>query len=233
LGSIENKMKIIVTVRSLNESANVERFCECYSWADSILLADGGSSDDTIYKALKFDNTRCYKFTEKIWHNNKVFSNPRGKHINFLIRWAEKEYADWIIFDDIDSVPSMELQQHGREILETCNEDMVFAYRLYVKGDDKYYPDANIPGQSLWAWRWSSVWADESNPSVFSMHISNCNRLNLEPPNVLLHYFYPSEELIQKKMEFYGITGDAGGKPKHPDEIFGRIEKLPNWARWK
>jgi len=231
-------MNIIVIVRTLNESNNIERFCLCYSWASSILIADGGSSDDTIYKALKFENTYIYTFREKIWHTDKVFSNPRGKHINFLIDWAKREKADWIIFDDVDCVPSIKLQKVARSLFEFGNSnvwDAEFCYRFYIKGEDEYYPDANIPGQSLWAWRsYVDVHADESDPTKFTMVIpDNLKIANRFPPYVLLHYFYPNEELIQKKMEFYGITGDAGGKPKHPDELFGRVEPLPSYARWK
>jgi len=226
-------MNKIVNVRTLNESKNIERFCECYSWASAILIADGGSSDDTILKALRFRNTYVLHFPEKIYHTKEVFSNPRGKHINFLIRNAVERGADWIIFDDVDCVPSVDLQRNSRNILETCTNDMIFAYRLYVKGEKEYYPDANIPGQSLWAWRWSSVRAEEVNPVVFTMNIGNCSRMNLDAPNVLLHYFYPDEKTIQDKMKFYGVTGDAGGVPKHPDQIFGRIDKIPNYARWK
>jgi len=227
------KMNIIVVVRTLNESKNIDRFCQSYSWADKILIADGGSSDDTIYRAMKFDNTYAYTFRDKIWHTDKVFSNPRGKHINFLIDWAKREHADWIIFDDVDCVPTVDLQKWGRNILEGCSMELCYAYRYYVKGEKEYYPDANKPGQSLWAWRnYSKVRADETDPTVFTMKIPSKMGMYLLPPYVLLHYFYPDEETIQKKMEFYGITGDAGGTPKHPDELFGRIEKLPEYARW-
>jgi len=227
-------MKIVATVRSLNESKNIDRFCQCYSWVDQILIADGGSSDDTVSMALKYENVHAYTFPDKIWHTDKIFSNPRGKHVNFLIDWAKRWKADWMIFDDMDCVPTLDLQKWGRNIIEETPSDMIFAYRMYVIGQDEYFPDANIPGQSLWAWKIGvPVSGDESDPVVFTMKIPDTSRLNLLHPYSLLHYFYPDEETARKKMELYGITGDAGGNPVHPRNIFGKVEKLPEWAKWR
>ena len=230
-------MNICVIVRTLNEERNIDRFCQSYEWADHILIADGGSEDDTVSMALRFENTHVYTFPDKVWHTKEIFSNPRGKHINFLIDWAIRWDADWIIFDDVDCVPTMDLQREGRKFIEYSDFtelDMVFAYRMYVIGQTEYFPDANIPGQSLWAWRAKvPVRADESNPTMFTMNIPVTSNLKLEHPFSLLHYFYPDEETIQKKMELYGITGDASGKPVHPRQLFGRVEKLPEFARWK
>jgi glycosyltransferase involved in cell wall biosynthesis len=231
---IDNKMKIIVTVRTLNESKNIERFCESYAWADQILIADGGSSDDTLLKASKFPNTYDYIFSDKVWHTDKVFSNPRGKHVNFLIDWAIRWEADWIVFDDVDCIPTVDMQQSIRNTMMYCSADMIFAYRMYVIGKDEYFPDANKPGQSLYAWRRDvKVRGDESNPTMFTMLIPDKSRLNLEHPYSLLHYFYPDEETMKQKMEFYSATGDASGIPQHPRNVFGRVEKLPEWATWK
>lgn len=228
-------MKIIVAVRTLNESKNIDRFCQSYAWADQILIADGGSEDDTVLRALRYGNTYEYLFPDKIWHTDKVFSNPRGKHINFLIDWALRWEADWIIFDDVDCVPTLDLQREARNILENGVEgDMVFAYRMYIIGQDEYFPDANKPGQSLWAWKSDvPVRADETVPEVFTMNIPPVPRSNLFHPFSLLHYFYPDEETIQNKMKFYNTTGDAGGETVHPRLLFGRVEKLPEWATWK
>ena len=42
-------MKIVATCRTLNEEANIERFCESYSqFADQIIVADGGSTDRAV-----------------------------------------------------------------------------------------------------------------------------------------------------------------------------------------
>ena len=45
-------MKIVATTRTRNEADNIERFVMSYQWADKILIADGGSIDNT-HKILK------------------------------------------------------------------------------------------------------------------------------------------------------------------------------------
>ena len=42
---------IIVTVRARDEAHRIGQFCEAYKDADKILVADGGSEDDTSQKA--------------------------------------------------------------------------------------------------------------------------------------------------------------------------------------
>ena len=232
-------MKIIATVRTLNESKTVERFCACYRFlADEILIADGGSTDDTIEKASKLPRVSIRSFDERIVHQDgKTWSNPRGKHINFLIDWALEREADWIIFDDCDCVPTLALQEEGRQILETCSEKMVFAYRMFVMYSDRWFPQMNYPGQSLWAWRAKvPVRADEAKPEVFTMLIPyEYPTRRLMHPKSLLHYFYPDEETIEKKLAFYKITGELGENvtPAHPSQLMGHVEPLPEWAKWR
>jgi glycosyltransferase involved in cell wall biosynthesis len=231
-------MKVVTVVRTLNESANVERFCYCYrDIADEILIADGGSSDDTIEKASKIPKVSVRPFEEKVIHKDGItWSNPRGKHCNFLFDWALERGADWIIFDDCDCVPTVALQEHGRTILEECKENMVFAFRMFVKYDTHWYPSMNYAGQSLWAWRrFVNVRADEKLPAYFTMLIPESPTSRLIHPFALLHYFYPDEETIRKKLDFYLITEDlgAGVVPNHPSSFMGREELLPEWAKWR
>ena len=223
-------MKIIVCVRSLNEERNVKRFIESYSWADKILIADGGSEDNTVNIAKKYPRASVRTFDKKININGQTV-NPRGAHINWLLDWAWTEHADWMIFDDMDCIPTKVLQEHGRELLESSRHEMVFAYRIFVLGDDRYFPDMNKAGQSLWAWNQGVyIRADESNPLTFTMSIPNCIRMSILPPLALLHYFYPDEETFQRKKSQYMATGEV---PEYYDPIsqFGKIESLPEWAR--
>ncbi|GAH78398.1 unnamed protein product, partial [marine sediment metagenome] len=41
-------MKIMATTRTRNEEKNIARFVMSYQWADKVLIADGGSTDDTV-----------------------------------------------------------------------------------------------------------------------------------------------------------------------------------------
>jgi len=52
-------MKIFATVRTRNEKEHIEKFCESYSqFVDTILVADGGSTDDTVLIASKYPKVK-------------------------------------------------------------------------------------------------------------------------------------------------------------------------------
>lgn len=225
-------MKIIVIVRTRNEEANIDRFCRSYTWADEILVADGGSTDNTVEIVRSFDNTRLYHYPEKVWSKDgQVWGNPTTKHINFLIDHAKQHEADWIIFDDCDCVPNKYLKESGREILRLSRDAVVMVNRIYVYRNDRYFEGLTKPDgtftPSLWAWRnTANVYADGVKEWDFGMHIEGSIQ-KLWPPYALLHYFYPSDEAYQSKMEFYKHEIP---EIKDPKEYGGRIIPLPDWG---
>lgn len=226
-------MKIIVTLRTRNEARNIARFCLAYSWADSILIADGGSDDDTVKIAQTFGNVKVNLFPHKV-HRNDHWLNPIGQHVNFLVDWAKAEGADWIIFDDCDCVPTVALQREARGLMADTAKSVVELYRLYVWGSAEYFPDMNIPGQSLWAWRADMPirWA-EADP--WQHHVEGWTRedaLRLEPPCACLHYFCPDEDTTEAKRKFYHETNLEADAP-HPLQRFGHLATLPEWAKWR
>jgi glycosyltransferase involved in cell wall biosynthesis len=227
-------MKIIAACRTRNEENNIERFCLAYgSFCDEIIIVDGGSEDNTIEIARSMSNTHVYDFEEKVYGNNDLWRNPHGKHINMCISKAEEHGADWIIFDDCDDVPNLELQKNARKILEEAEEEAVSAYRLYIYGKNHYFPKLNVPGQSLWSWNTHKVqiWADEDDP--WKHHISYPNWiLKLEFPLCLLHYFAQTPEETNKKLDFYVRSGQHPTL-EHPLDVHGPLEKLPEFAKWK
>ncbi len=57
---------IIAMVRTRNEEMNIGAFCESYQGiADKILVADGGSNDDTVEIALGYPKVKVRNFTER------------------------------------------------------------------------------------------------------------------------------------------------------------------------
>ncbi|KYK25803.1 hypothetical protein AYK26_07675 [Euryarchaeota archaeon SM23-78] len=227
-------MKIITTTRVRNESKNIERFCKAYWWVDKILIADGGSEDNTLLLANQFPNVKTENFKVKIYGENNLWRNPHGRHMNFLFTWAKREGADWIIFDDCDCVPTTSLQNNARLLFETIKEKLVFAYRLYVYGENQYFPRMNDPGKSIWAWRSDlGIYASEKDPWVHRIEFSYEEpRLELEPPLALLHFFAPNEDEIRRKMNFYKLSGQHPDI-RHPKEYGGEIVKLPTWAKYE
>jgi glycosyltransferase involved in cell wall biosynthesis len=82
-------MKIVATVRTLNEESNIRKFCESYSqFADSILIADGGSTDNTVLLASEYSKVDVDYFMDVVECDGGFFRNPDGPHIQFLIDWA-------------------------------------------------------------------------------------------------------------------------------------------------
>lgn len=245
-------MKIAVIVRTLNEEKNIRRFCDVYLRMFNskdlllrILVADGGSTDGTKDTLNTYTPiVRVKDFTEQIEIHSRGVThnvNPRGRHINFLIDWAKSVYPDWIIFDDVDCVPSREFQKSGIQYLDDMS-DMVYAYRLFMLGTNRYFSGMNKKhdGQSLWAWRpFVPIRAKEDNDLVFEMEIPKIYKdgcmipvSRLDRPYSLLHYFYPDEETFQRKKAQYVATGEV---PKWYDPMvqFGRIEDAPEWAVWQ
>jgi len=222
-------MKIIACVRTFNEELNIRRFMESYVWADKVIVADSGSQDDTVSIAESYDNARVFRFGEKV-KGNGFERPPHGRHINELIMAALQLNADWIIFDDCDCVPSYLLRLHARDLLENTDKDVVFAYRMYMYGDDEWFPGMSVPGQSLWAWRYTvNIWASEKNPLRHEMLNITKEGEMINFPRTLLHYFAPDEETIQRKMAFYDKYKPT--KSTHPLEFCGKLEKIPEWAR--
>jgi len=223
-------MKVVVCVRTRDNADIIGRFCYCYRWADRILIADGGSVDNTKQIASTYSNVEVMDFPIKEVYGER-WRNPFGKHFNFLMAWARSENPDWIIFDDSDCVPSSELQVYGKSFLVSY-VDAVYVERIYIKGDTQYYPQMNEPGASLWAWKASSdVYADEEVENKL-YNIPSENVMTLYPPYGLLHYFYPDEKTIQGKLDLYKATGELGNVPLHPNEHMGQLKPIEGWMTW-
>lgn len=234
-------MKIVTIVRTRDEARNIEKFCESYQWVDQILVADGGSEDDTIQRAEKFPNVRVLNFPIKVPMENGLWRNPHGAHINFLIHTARfQEEADWIVFDDCDCVPNYLLKAEGRQIIESTSLDFIYAVRVYLWGDDQHFPQMAQPARegqwepSLWAWRANTrLHFREDNPEHLqqpTMRPPDDKKLNLLPPYCLIHRPWPTKEIADQKVKFYR---DSGQIPTmlHPLEFAGRLENRPDFAR--
>jgi len=226
-------MKVVMIARSKNEALNIGRFCNAYrDCVDMILLADGGSEDNTVDIAKGFKNVQVRHFKERMEFPGGVWRNPHGKHMNFLIDWALEEDPDWIIFDDIDCIPTEALRLNLREIMANADHPSIWLYRLYVWGKDQYFPKLNEPGKSIYAWKPELGIVAQNEPPLACVLLnvpSDTKGVILEPPFCIMHYFCQTEELAQAKLEFYRATGEQTGI-QHPSKFGGPLEYLPDWA---
>jgi len=224
-------MDIITVCRTLNEERNIERFCEEYGKiSNKILIADGGSEDRTIEIAESFDKVEVKIFDERV-EKGGIWRNPHGKHINFMIDWAKEAGADWIIFDDCDSVPNKYLKEVIPPEFSNPALGILMVQRLYLYKNGRYFPRMSSAGAGLWAWRANvDVRASEEDPWAHHMETPNeIARGSIMEPRVLLHYSWPDDEEIQRKAAFYRIAKDMKSD-WHPLTFGGGLAPIPEWA---
>lgn len=226
-------MDVIAVCRTLNEERNIELFCEEYSKiADTILICDGGSEDKTIELAEKFAKVVVVPFEERVYKGD-VWRNPHGLHLNFMFDWAITEGADWIIFDDCDSLPNKYLKESLPKCFANPAYATIMVKRLYLYKDEGHFPGMAGAGYARWAWRSSlDVRASEDDP--WNHHMLSDRRgkdVKLEYPNCLLHDSFPHDEEIARKAAFYRVAKEMPDHQKwHPTIFGGTIEPLPSWA---
>lgn len=228
--------RISVIVRTRNEERNIMRFCDSYTWANDVLIADALSNDDTPSLALDYDNVRIRNFAKFTPMENNHWRNPAGEHINFLLDWADELRADWVIFDDCDCVPNPYLISDALDIIKHTKSNAIYVTRLYLWGEDEHFPELAKPSgdwsPSLWAWRantglrFTTNKVNHTHEMMFRFPEEEV--LKLMPPYCLLHRPWPDEETLQKKLKFYR---ESGQHPhiKHPKEVY-ELEPLPEWA---
>jgi hypothetical protein len=226
---------IIAVCRTLNEERNIERFCTEYSKiVDRIMICDGGSEDNTINLTRQFSKVVVVPFEKRVKKKdlagNKAWRNPHGEHINFMIDWARKEGAEWIIFDDCDSVPNKYLKESGPPEFGS-SLGVLKVRRLYLYKEGSYFPQLSNAGLGLWAWRANvNVRASEEDPWKHHMDIPKSAAEGLiDEPRCLLHYSFPDDEEIERKAAFYRIAKDME-MDWHPRIFGGPITTLPEWA---
>lgn len=225
-------MKIVVAVRCYNESKNIARFMRGYDFADEIVVSDGGSTDDSVSILESYPKVRLFHFPEQETINGETW-NPDAPHMNFVLDIAKEYNPDWLIFDDMDCIPNFHLYRDARLLFEAPfpHYNQINAFRLYLWGDDKFFPQMNKnfhdDYRSLWAWRPSEVdiRADMSIRHGTLLGVRN-DYLALDTPYCLLHKSY-SPETIDAKLKRY----NALGLPMlHPLETNGELADLPEWA---
>lgn len=231
-------MKIVVAARCRNDKKHIERFLHGYSFADAIVISDGGSTDGSVELLKGNKKVVLHHFEEQVTVGDVTF-NEDAPHMNFVIEKAKELDPDWLLFDDIDDIPNYLLRQNARYLFnEVIAEPQVNAYRLYMWGIDQWFPKMNEnfhpDYHSLWGWkpRELDICADGEIIEGKKNHVSLVGMSNiyakLAPPYCLLHFSWDEESVIEKQKRY-----DAMGIPfQHPFDmsIAGKPQPIPEWA---
>jgi len=232
-------MRVVVIVRTRDSEQFIEEFCSSYLCAYRIIVADGGSKDNTIKLAKQFSNVRVTRFDERIYNSDRTaWKNHPSMHINHLIMEAHRvRKINWIVFDDVDCVPNREIQDNFLDIFQEADEKkkyFIYACRMYIYKREKYFKDLSMPGgnfsPALWAWKPNMMFFAKLSESVhhnFSWIPKEEEILKLMPPKALLHYFYPSEEYMDAKVKFYKELEEP--LTRNPKEFGGAMLDLEDW----
>lgn len=240
-------MKVVTIVRTLNEERNIGRYCWAFQHiADQILVADGGSTDNTVLMASKIPKVKVRKFDKRVELRNGYWRNPDWEHINFLIEWANEEGADWIIFEDADDIPNYLLQSNAREIFEKATTSFVQVTDIFLWGKDQHLIRLAQPGKpglwqpSLWAWKASEQIRVFGEPPHFTFCRNNAFGITIDfdklphehimPPYCRLHYNWSTPEIADAHIKYYRESGLIPGM-LHPLEFGGELAPLEEWMK--
>lgn len=237
-------MRIIACIRSLNEQDHIEKCCKSYAqFCDKVLIADGGSTDDTLRIAWRMPKVRVKHFTSTVQCVDGTKRNPDGPHLQFLWDWAIEEGADWIISQDCDQRPNKYLKEDARHIFETMpeNKDFLLATQIFLWGETQYFPQlSGGPGawmQGLWAWRANiNLRVIDKMPHFeFSYDGKTSFDLNktsksyrIMPPYCYMHFGWETEEMADKQVQYYRKTKLIPGCA-HPLDYGGPLADLTPW----
>jgi len=234
-------MKLFACIRTLNEADHIEDFCKCYSFVDRILIADGGSTDNTVLLAEQFPNVTVKNYLVKVECRNGIWRNPDGPHIQFLIDWAEAEGADWIIFQDCDHRLNINLKRDLYGILESCKKDFIFATQIFMWKQKQWFPDMSVRNDKFMAgllgWRANRhIKIINAMPhfgfSFDGKTMTNFSQLEHNevlpcPPYCFMHFGWDTDEMVAKQVGYYRTSGlipnmidpkDMGGIPASLEE---------------
>jgi len=222
-------MKIVISTRTLNEGKNIDRFVNSYSWADIIIVIDGGSTDNTLDKLSKYRNVKIYDSPYKNYKNGYWY-NPDNPNINYALQMGLKENPFFHILDDFDDVPNINLQKNAIKIIENCKQPQINAFRFYMWNNDHYYPKMNNYFDSDYTSIWGyypdrmKLTADETVEHGTLLGVT-ANNYKIELPNCLLHYSWNSET-IDEKIKRYNAIGLSMNRL---EEFAGELKPIEKW----
>lgn len=189
--SFEGKnYEVTAYIMAKNEGQRIARCIDSLKWCDVILVADTGSSDDTIRIALE-------KGCQIIEIPFQGFGPTRNKIIDQI-------QTPWIVCFDADEVCSPELALEIREAIETSKASAFLANRLtFLMGSPIKHSGWNPDFRHAVLFRKGYYRYTERNIHESFKCSGNVERLH----SVFYHYSFPSLSSMLAKEKSYSELG--------------------------
>lgn len=140
--NINQKIKCSVGILTFNSGKTLERALESVKIFNEIIICDGGSVDDTLKIAKKYN---C-----KIILQNKKFKNEDGSLKNYSgvrNQCLDSSQYDWFLYIDSDESISLGLEDEIREVVESHAEFFIYDVPIAaVIGSKIIKYSSNYPG---------------------------------------------------------------------------------------
>lgn len=187
-----SKMKLSVTIITLNESHNIERCLQSVSFAQELIVVDSGSTDNTVALAQKY-GAKVYQHPFKSYGDQKNYA-------------ASLTSGDWILNLDADEEVSAELKENILKVIVDPQAPTLFTINRLTQFCGKWiyhggwHPDYIVRLCRKNAATWSTPHVHEKL-SAFKPTIIK----NLKGP--LYHYSFPSVASQLKTNFTYACLG--------------------------
>ena len=218
-------MKISISMITLNEENNIARALSSCTFADEIVVVDGGSTDRTL------DILRSYEKVVLIQH---PWEGHFGKQRQISL---DNCTGDWVVRLDADEAFSQFLEENIKAVLESAQPDIVgyFIRQCNLIGDEKYYSkkhDAheNIP--RIWRNLKVAKWEGQVHEQLIGLE----GRLVIYLDAYIVHYGFLDKEKFWEKSKQYSQIEKSGFNT--PEELVYReydVQFRPlrsNVSRW-
>jgi glycosyltransferase involved in cell wall biosynthesis/SAM-dependent methyltransferase len=202
-------MKISISMITLNEEKNIARALSSCTFADEIVVVDGGSTDGTL------DILRSHEKVSLIQH---TWEGHFGKQRQISL---DNCTGDWVVRLDADEAFSQLLEENIRAVLESTPPD-IFGYYIrqcnliedenyYSKGADDY---ENMP--RIWRNLKIAKWEGRVHEELRGFE----GRLAKHWDAYVVHYGFLDKERFWKKSEQYSQIEESGFNT--PEELVYR-----------
>ncbi|RMG67434.1 MAG: glycosyltransferase, partial [Nitrospirae bacterium] len=215
-------MKISVSMITLNEAQHIKRALSSCTFADEIVVVDGGSTDGTIEILESFDKVKLIKHP---WEGH--FGKQRQISLEHCT-------GDWVVRLDADEVFSEEFENGIRGLLESTPPDTL-GYRVRqcnLIGDENYYSktfDQYEASPRIWRNLKEIRWEKHIHEVLVFEGLTG----NIDTWDVyVIHYGFLDRKKYWEKGKFYSNIKESGFGC--PEELYYReydIQPRPSRAR--